>query len=105
MDRTMILLEFYQKFFRDKGIVPKRGGVATQHTAWMVDECVAMLSNTGESEYMELYTKVNRWIGFVQGVMWKEGLFSIDELRQHVRDANSPFIWNNLRTAGPRLES
>ena len=29
--------------------------------------------------------KLMRWLGFIQGVLWKEGIFTIDELRDHIR--------------------
>jgi hypothetical protein len=29
--------------------------------------------------------KINRWLGFIQGVMWTYGMFSIDDLRVHSR--------------------
>lgn len=28
--------------------------------------------------------KLNRWLGFVQGALWFDYIFSIDELREHV---------------------
>ena len=29
--------------------------------------------------------KAHRWLGFVQGVLWAEGIFTIDEMREHNR--------------------
>ena len=29
--------------------------------------------------------KLNRWLGFIQGVLWMGGAYTIDELRQQVR--------------------
>lgn len=29
--------------------------------------------------------KANRWLGFLQGVFWKNGTYSIDQLRAHMR--------------------
>jgi hypothetical protein len=36
-----------------------------------------------------MYMKINRWVGFVQGVLWKEGLFTIDQMREHVALAHA----------------
>jgi len=36
---------------------------------------------------MEDLSKVNRWIGFVQGTLCACGLFSIDQMRAHVTEA------------------
>ena len=30
-----------------------------------------------------LQGKVNRWLGFMQGVLWAQGSFTLNELRQH----------------------
>jgi hypothetical protein len=32
--------------------------------------------------------KLNRWLGFVQGALWCNGVFSIDELRAHVTEVS-----------------
>jgi hypothetical protein len=38
------------------------------------------------SEEAEVWnpTKAHRWIGFIQGVLWASGQYTIDELREHV---------------------
>jgi len=42
--------------------------------------------------------KFNRWLGFVQGVMWHGGEFTIEALRQHVTDllpkGPEPVVWH-----------
>jgi hypothetical protein len=30
--------------------------------------------------------KANRWLGFIQGVLWIEGIFTIAQLREHSRE-------------------
>jgi hypothetical protein len=34
--------------------------------------------------------KLNRWIGFIQGYCWTQGLFAIDQMRWHVEEALVP---------------
>jgi len=34
--------------------------------------------------------KASRWIGFIQGILWMTRTFTIDELRQHTKDAGKP---------------
>lgn len=29
--------------------------------------------------------KAHRWLGFLQGILWTQGIFSIDEMRAHNR--------------------
>lgn len=31
------------------------------------------------------YDKSFRWLGFIQGVLWANGIFSLDELKEHSR--------------------
>jgi len=47
-----------------------------KHLLWMLEEIEKM---TDES-------KRNRWIGFIQGYFWSIRLFTIDEMREHVRE-------------------
>lgn len=53
-------------------------GRAVKHANWMAHE---MLERIEEGEASE--GKVNRWLGFIQGVLWSAGLFTIDEMREH----------------------
>lgn len=47
----------------------------SKHLEWMLTEIPKI----------EDPEKRARWIGFVQGHMWTLGVFSIDEMREHVR--------------------
>lgn len=31
------------------------------------------------------FPKLNRWLGFMQGVLWAHGIYSLDDLRTHNR--------------------
>lgn len=53
---------------------------AMAHLLWMI----------AEVEKMEPTEKSQRWIGFVQGVLWTFGFYSIDELRSLVSEAADP---------------
>ena len=33
----------------------------------------------------EQWDKVNRWLGFVQGVLWNKRIYTIDDMREHNR--------------------
>ena len=77
------LLKFYQSEFVRMGIKPMQRGMALPHCVWMIDEMIRVATVSDD------VAKINRWIGFVQGVLWKEGMYRIDELRQHVVDSKS----------------
>lgn len=51
-----------------------------QHAAWMVDEMLSYIRGTKAEHYDG--DKVNRWIGFIQGVLWMYGVYTVDDLRQ-----------------------
>lgn len=72
------LLRFYRSEFERLKVGSRKGGVALEHCAWMIEEALKMYT-----EGVDL-SKINRWIGFVRGVCWKEGIYSIDDLRSHV---------------------
>ena len=48
------------------------------HAHWMCLEIPGLLETPNGFE------KANRWLGFIQGVLWTSGVFSID----HMRDDN-----------------
>lgn len=60
------------------------------HMLWMLDEIENMELRhgcrvNGTTKYpLGVEEKLNRWIGFVQGVLWTQGMASIEDLRQDV---------------------
>ncbi|MEK7643645.1 MAG: hypothetical protein AAB372_04340 [Patescibacteria group bacterium] len=48
------------------------------HGHWMLDQIEGFL----EDGRME---KAFRWLGFVQGMLWSEGVYTLDELMEHNR--------------------
>jgi hypothetical protein len=47
--------------------------------------CLAMEGQYTEEQQAILILKLNRWLGFIQAILWDLNLFSIDEFRRHVR--------------------
>lgn len=50
---------------------------ALTHVLWMCLQTDGFISDLNRRE-----EKVNRWIGFVQGVLWVTGVMSIDHMRK-----------------------
>jgi hypothetical protein len=48
------------------------------HTLWMCQQIRAFVTE-GELE------KANRWLGFVQGVLWAYGIYTVDQMRDDNR--------------------
>jgi hypothetical protein len=47
--------------------------------------CLGMLSKMEEFLKENRMDKVFRWLGFVQGVLWSEGAYTLEELKNHNR--------------------
>lgn len=68
---------------RDMGFPPKhavQGGKKLNHAHWMAYE-----AKTVFIEVEVRIEKANRWLGFIQGVLWAENVFTIEELKAHNR--------------------
>lgn len=36
------------------------------------------------------FEKATRWLGFVQGVLWAAGVYTLDDLKEHIKDGGEP---------------
>lgn len=54
---------------------------SNEHARWMCQEVLKML----EEPDPKILEKANRWLGFIQAILWCNGEFSIDEMRTHNR--------------------
>ena len=54
---------------------------ALRHIRWMINQIRIFLDENQE-------LKTQRWLGFIQGVIWAHDLYSIEELREHNRRKN-----------------
>lgn len=59
--------------------LPVGMGRGIKHARWMVQEMLRRLENDEESSPGQ----ADRWIGFVQAVLWTHGIFSISEMAEH----------------------
>ncbi len=51
-----------------------------EHTRWMCDEIMVLVGS-----YDQHVEKIMRWLGFVQGVLWSTGTYSIDQMKDDNR--------------------
>jgi len=75
-DDTDKLLREYYKYLGDLDVETRERGTPLQHVKWMLLFAESIDDNI----------RKNRWLGFVQGVLFMSGVFSIDECRCHVRE-------------------
>jgi hypothetical protein len=59
----------------EKAVIPSSKNTCWDHWAPIID--------SNETE------KAMRWLGFIQGVLWMESIYSIDEMREHNRKTES----------------
>jgi hypothetical protein len=52
----------------------------------------------GKAEIGWSESKLNRWLGFMQGVLWMTSTFSIDQLRHHVKGTPYPEDMNDANS-------
>jgi len=86
----------YRRYFRDNNIgkidfphdelndsgVSEFARLATlEHCHGMLDQMERMVAENTPGK-ME---KVFRWVGFIQGCLWSQGIYCLDELKQHNR--------------------
>ncbi len=78
-------------------LIPKRDGPfnrqplpqeASSHVHGMLDRMEELLNETEKHLALEMgadWDKFNRWLGFVQGVFWLNGDYTLDTMRDHNR--------------------
>lgn len=58
--------------------------VRLKHVRWMCQEICRMLSDPTNMD-LDDGQKIHRWLGFIQGVFFTDGIFSIQEMKEHNR--------------------
>ena len=88
-DQVRRVIVKYREHLNGLGFIPKNysndhrtSSVSVyrlRHICWMCDEVENMLDHNVDTE------KVHRWFGFIQGVLCADGIYSIEEMREHNR--------------------
>jgi len=71
------ILQQYFRYLSSLNIESIERGTPLQHAKWM---CL-----TASDRLIDLERK-NRWLGFIQGILFMSNIFTINEMREHVRD-------------------
>lgn len=91
-DKMGDLLKLYENTLATTGIVRSEATVGSEltknsrlaHARWMIDQMLHPLD--GKMKIKVDDEKIaNRWLGFIQGVLWSENVFSIQALRDQSR--------------------
>lgn len=83
-ERMHAALERYGKMLEARGNTPVRENRAVEGRdprERQLDHCLWMITNLKDHKDSE--TGQNRWFGFIQGILWTVGVYTIDEMRGH----------------------
>jgi hypothetical protein len=69
------ICERYKREFAD---YPETEYAYWRHILWMLDQIPGFLEE-GRKE------KSNRWLGFIQGALWAQDIYTIEEMKDHNR--------------------
>lgn len=104
IDKMSFVLDAYESFLSEMGFDAIEDDDASDsdgrlsHARWMCVRASDFVA-TGEIE------KADRWLGFIQGILWSEGKFSIGEMRDHNREESVKIRFSNsdlARISGER---
>jgi len=86
-DKVREVIAIYRKKFEEMGISKKRSSLSSFPNSDndFLAHCHGMLNE------MEIFIqegrmeKTFRWLGFIQGCLWRAGVYTIDEVKNHNR--------------------
>ena len=85
-EQIMKVAALYRRRFIELDISPKKFSRNYGFSLGVVDSyshCYWMLGQMEQFLAKDKIDKAFRWLGFIQGVLWMHGLYTIDELRDH----------------------
>lgn len=89
-DKVREVIAIYRKKFEEMEIPKKKGPHNSfpgfdedflSHCHGMLDEMEVFIKETRTE-------KVFRWLGFIQGALWRSGVYTVEELKNHNRPKN-----------------
>jgi len=69
------LIALYMKELTKRKVLMVEKGTDLEHISWMLAEMILI----------DDQLKRNRWLGFIQGILYKEKIFTIEELRKQTK--------------------
>lgn len=79
----------YRERFQNMGVKPASYAhdrpIRNDERVRSLDHCMGMLNQIDDFVNEGRLEKAFRWLGFVQGVLWSNGMFSLDDLKNDNR--------------------
>lgn len=87
-EKTLRVIEMYRRVLCARTL--GRAEPATDHRpeskeARQLEHCLGMCDRMVEFVRCGQMEKAFRWLGFIQGVLWSQGIFDLDQLKEHNR--------------------
>ena len=86
-EKVLVVIEIYKNKLQELGVNSNRlpGSETPTTKNGFLGHCRAMLDITELLTKDDRMEKTFRWLGFIQGVFWVLGLYTIDEMKNHNR--------------------
>jgi len=93
-EKVLQVVETYRRLFIERGV----GKVDYPHDGFLnhveigLDHCHGMLNKMVEFVNERRMEKVFRWLGFIQGVLWSNRVYTLVDLKNHNRPPEEKVI-------------
>ena len=86
-DKVLQVIATYRQRFEDDGIgkIDYPHDDLLEHVVIGLEHCHGMLDKMVEFVHEGRTEKVFRWLGFVQGILWTNRVYTLTELKDHNR--------------------
>lgn len=86
-DKVKEVLSIYRKRLEEMGVPKKQfpHGSLPESNDDFLAHCHGMLDEMEDFIRQGRMEKVFRWLGFIQGCLWRCGLYTVEELKNHNR--------------------
>lgn len=84
-EKIIMVLDLYEDRVLDYTDYMK-GSLAYSNKILHILDMIPKMREFLKEERLE---KIFRWLGFIQGVLWTEEMYTLDELKDHNRDKNN----------------
>ncbi len=88
-EKVLQVIETYRQLFIERGIgkTDYPHDEFLEHVEVGLDHCHGMLDNMVDFVREGRMEKVFRWLGFIQGVLWSNRVYTLTDLKNHNRPA------------------
>jgi hypothetical protein len=84
-EKIIDVVQLYRKLLNELGYIAKQypENAIVNSKRNKLEHCLYMLDNVAMFVSEKRLEKAFRWLGFIQGILWSEGLFKLDDLKNH----------------------